>query len=522
MSSTTERRPAHFLASLARMLSLQNERLFMAMVLLAVAPLWIGPYLPMVDMPQHAAQIAALREILAGNQTFTELFEINWFTPYLLGYSLLYLAALWLPITAATQLLVSCAIVSVPLLTGSLLRTAGADERWKWLAIPASFSFAFYWGFLTFMVALPFALLFLINAIRHARAPDLRSGVLIAVFAIFLFFCHVIVVAFASLIALGFVLSSSSMRNLKALALKLLPFAAPLPLMIAWFSITYQSEPVVSNTPILYGPLLDRVVTLLVQPTGLGHFAPLLGVVVTGSVVLMPLLAGSTPSRRRERWLPLALGLLAFFTVPSFAMGTGFVYERLGVLLVPLWLLAWDPPVVASRRLEWLCILVVMVWVFANVSRFAAFARETESFRAVTGQIGPGRRVASMVFDNASPLFETPVYLHFPAWYQATQRGIVDFNFADFLPQPVRYRSDAGPRMAELVSWYPPDFQWELHGGARYDYFIVRANVEISMRIFKERRGAVQLVARSGSWWLYRNLERATAPVARASAATGG
>lgn len=511
MSSTTERRPAHFLASLTPALALHNQRLFMAMVLFSVAPLWIGSYPPMVDMPQHAAQIAAAREILAGNPTFTQLFEINWFTPYLLGYLLLYVASLVLPITAATQLLVSCAIMSVPVLTGSLLRTAGADERWKWLAIPASFSFAFYWGMLSFMVALPFALLFLINAIRYARAPDLRSGVLIAVFAIFLFFCHVITVAYVSLIALGYVLGSSSMRDLKALAVKLLPFAAPLPLLLAWFAIAYQSEPVVRNTPVLYGLLLDRVMMLLTQPTGLEIFSPLYVVLVTGSVVLLPLLAGSTLSRRRERWVPIALALLAFFTVPAYAMGTGFLYERLGILLVPLWLLAWDPPVAANRRLDWLCMLVVTFWLLMNVSRFVGFARETESFAAATERIGPGRRVASMVFEPATPLFDTPVYMHFPAWYQATQRGIVDFNFADFLSQPVRYRPGAGPRMDENVAWSPTDFRWEQNGGASYDYFIVKSTDDISVQIFKERRDAVQLVAHSGSWWVYRNVERPAA-----------
>ncbi len=141
-------------------LSLGNDRLFIAVVLLSVAPLWIGSYLPMVDMPQHAAQITALRELWQGNESFTRLFEINWFTPYLLGYLVLAGLAMVLPITFASQLLVSASLVALPLLTGRLLRTAGADERWKWLAIPCSFSFAFYWGFLSFIVAAPLALLF--------------------------------------------------------------------------------------------------------------------------------------------------------------------------------------------------------------------------------------------------------------------------------------------------------------------------------------------------------------------------
>jgi hypothetical protein len=62
--------------------------------------------------------------------------------------------------------------------------------------------------------------------------------------------------------------------------------------------------------------------------------------------------------------------------------------------------------------------------------------------------------------------------------------------------------------MTDRLGWYPTEFQWEANGGARYDYFLVKAPVDISNEIFKEKRGAVELVTRSGWWWLYRNLER--------------
>jgi hypothetical protein len=96
-------------------------------------------------------------------------------------------------------------------------------------------------------------------------------------------------------------------------------------------------------------------------------------------------------------------------------------------------------------------------------------------------------------------------------WYQARHQGLVDFNFADFLPQMVRYRRDAGPRMTDFLGWYPAEFQWQANGGGGYDYFIVKAPLDISEAIFKEKRSAVTLVERSGWWWLYRNDERAQA-----------
>ena len=118
----------------------------------------------------------------------------------------------------------------------------------------------------------------------------------------------------------------------------------------------------------------------------------------------------------------------------------------------------------------------------------------------------PGRRVAAMVVDNASPRFMLPVYLHFPAWYQATHGGVVDFNFAEFHPQMVRYRPGVGPRISETGVWYPTAFEWDRSGGDRYDYFVVKSPVDASAAIFKGRRSSVELVTQSGWWWLYRKV----------------
>src|SRR5690606_22550108 len=148
-----------------------------------------------------------------------------------------------------------------------------------------------------------------------------------------------------------------------------------------------------------------------------------------------------------------------------------------GVFIVPLWLMVWDPPEpTASRRLDWVAILVPIVWTLVNVGRFAAFGKETQSFRQVLAQMEPGRTAASLVADASSPLFRTPVYMHFPSWYQATGRGIVDFNFGDFYVQPVRYRRDAGPRVNDRLGWFPYAFRWDVHGGDKYDYFVIRSS----------------------------------------------
>ena len=504
--------------SLNSTLSLRNERLFLAVVVLAFVPLWIGSYLPMVDIPQHAAQIAALREMWRGNEMFTQLFELNWFTPYLLGYMLLAMLDAVLPMTVATQVIITASLIAMPLLTGRLLRAVGADERWKWLAIPCSFGFAFYWGFLSFLVAAPLALLFLIRTARHAEHPTLKSALGIALFANVLFFCHIIVLGFATLIAFGY-LAGKQYLNPKALVMQALPLAAVLPLLAVWFAVTVRSEASVQDGLTVYGFVSERFAQLLVQPAG--HESPqrLLTPLITAAVFLLPPLAGCSFSRKPERWLPFVLGFAVFMLAPRYVFTTAYFFHRLGLFLVPLWLMIWDPPQGAGRRLDWAAIGIVLLWTFTTIGRFAAFARETESFRNVVAQVEPGRRVGSMVFENASPLFALPVYMHFPAWYAANGHGIVDFNFADFISMLVRYRKDAGKRMSDELGWYPTQFDWGKHGGERYSYFIVKSRFDVSEAIFKEHRSDVELVTRSGWWWLYRNLRSETPPQQAAASA---
>lgn len=516
MSQTTERLAPQFSSQLGQTLSVRNPRLFVAATVLAIAPLWFGQNLPMIDMPQHAAQITALRELWAGNETFTQLFQVNGFTPYLLGYMLLYVGSLVLPIAVASQLLVSLSVIAIPLLTGSLLRAAGADERWKWLAIPCSYGFAFYWGFLSFLVAVPFGLLFLIQGIHFANAPTVKRGVGVAIASLALFFCHIIVLGFASLMVLGYI-AGAHHRNLRALVVRALPYTAALPLIAVWMSVTSSNEAKIGNDPVVFGPLLARIFGLITQPAGWDSPSPMICGLITGSVLLLPWLMGSSFSRRPERWLPFALGLLVFMVSPHYVFSAAYFYQRLGIFLVPLWLLAWDPPAAEVRRPDWLVMPIVLLWLFMNTARFAAFARETESFDRILAGIEPGRRVASLVYDKASPLFALPVYLHFPAWYQAKQAGVVDFNFAEFYSQMARYQPDVGPRISEMTTWYPTRFDWNTDGGPEYDYFLVKANVDVSNPIFKDKRGAVELVRRDEWWWLYRNNEKLAAEAAGAA-----
>src|SRR6185369_6974220 len=130
---------------------------------------------------------------------------------------------------------------------------------------------------------------------------------------------------------------------------------------------------------------------------------------------------------------------------------------------------------------------VILLWLFVNVARFAAFAHESEAFDRAIAAAAPGKKLGMMTNGNGSPLFLLPVYRHFPSWYPAEHGGIVDFNFGDFFPQVVRYRADAPPRIDEDVGRDLREFRWDRHGGDNYDYFMLKSDIDICVHVFKER-----------------------------------
>lgn len=486
--------------------NLRNSALFAAALVLSVVPIWLTPYLPLVDIPEHAAQVASLHELWHGNPLFTSTFQVNWFTPYLLGYLLLYVVSTVLPIVTATKLVVSLALMAVPWLTGLLLREVGGDERLKWLSIPASYSVAFYWGFMVFVVAIPVALGFLLLTVRFERSATLRNAVGIALYSIVLFFAHVVALGVGSLLALTYLLAKN-VRSPRRLVLCALPYTAPLPLIALWTARIYATESSVQHAPLVFGTLHERLLTLFTQLAGLDRFAFLVSLLVASTIVLAPLLFGYRFSKRPERWLLLVVGAAVYFTFPSYAQNAALLYQRLGVFLIPLWLLVWDPPAKRHPAFGFLVGLALVSWLVVNTVRFFDFGRETLSFDTALHRIEPGGRVASLVMCDSSRFFSEPVYWHFPVWYQAVSHGVVDVSFAASYPSVVRYRDANAPRIREGVMAQPKNFSWPRDAGADYDYFLVCADKDESAAVFKERRDSVSLLGRYGTWWLYKNLD---------------
>jgi hypothetical protein len=490
--------------------------------LLATAPVWIPTFPPMTDLPQHASQVALLQAMLHGGFTYESSFHINWFTPYLLGYLLVYGLAPLVGIVTACKIIVAAALASLSIATALVMTETGTDRRFAILTIPAMYGLAYHWGFLNFLVAAPLGLVFLWLALRQARLPTPGGAIGLAAAINALFFCHALTCVFFGLIG-GFILLLSG-KTPGAAIRRILPLVSVVPVMILWGTRTIGNPlarmPVIWDlnwftTEDAYYGALARWTT----PGGwgwgraAGMFPRLLGTrpgvlptLVGLALFLLPVCAGARFTRRPALLAPLIVCLATLLFMPGGMFANDLLFQRFTIFALPLFLITLTES--AGRPWpRWLwpaCALVVTGWigfVCANAIRYEA---DADGFEQILARMEPRDRALSVIFDRDSDGTIAPPFLHFPAWYSAVKGGLVDPSAAGLHVELVLFRPGSEPAARLLAfEWNPGVFEWERFGGARYRYFVVRAPLDLGARMFQGATCAVRLTHHVNSWWLY-------------------
>lgn len=489
-------------------------------LLAAVAPLWLVDYLPLVDLPQHAAQVATWHRWAepppVGGLDVRALLEINLRTPYLLSRLLAYGLAFLVPVLDAYRVLLSFTVVGIPLAVLLLLRRTGGSPWWALATLPLGYGYAFYWGFIAYGLAVPLGLVYLAFVLDCARAPSRRRMLGLWLATQLLFFAHVFVFGWAGLMAaavLGLhvfarpVDASGSgavwAARARGLATAWGPLLAALPLPLVWIAATRSAEAQVSGRLLGAWDIerLAQAFRFLVAGEHADPTATLLGLALFG----VPLVLGARPSRRLARWAPCALSLLVYLAAPMEAFGTAFIYPRFAVFLLPTWLMALEPRRPPDRRVG-LLVALVAVALFDVGMRLQRFDDEVGAFDRAVATMEPGRRVLYCALDPTSQHVGSAAYLHFGVWYQVEKGGLVEFSFAHFFPNLLRYQAGAEPPLPKDFDWGCWRFDYAAHGGAHYDYFLVRSLRHDPYGIlFSEALDRVEPVAQfDGGWFLYR------------------
>jgi hypothetical protein len=452
--------------------------------------------LPMVDLPQHAAQIVTWQRLDAGVADVARRFELNFRTPYLLAYPVARVLAPLFGAVVALKLVVWLAVVLNLVVTELLARRLGHEPWLGLLGLVTAMGLCFYFGFVSFMLAMPLAVGALILALEHASRPRPVSGALLGAGLCLLLTAHG--VAFV----MGFgVVGLLLLRGQGTLAGRLLPLAAPVALAASFFAPGPVSVRVGGDAWDLSPLRLLELPALLVGMTAADHVALLLGLALL--VAAVAVLGGRT-SKEPLRWAPLALLFAAYCFFPGMFRGIVLLHTRLPCFLLPLACLALEPRTAVSERQQRggrLAILgVTLVWLAIFCVRLAAFNREAAPFHALAAAMRPGQSLRPLVFERETNSFPgVPAFLHYPAYYYVEKGGSQGYSFAMYPLSVVRYRPDVPLSMQGGAEWRPDWFRKS--EVAQYDYFVVKSSRDLGDELFLGT--SVALEAHAGSWWIY-------------------
>lgn len=475
----------------------------------------------MLDLPQHAAQIGLWRDLLMGESAWQEEFRINLFTPYLLGYGVALPLSFVIGISAALKLMLSLAYLAFVYLCVKLRERLHADPRLDWLFLLSFFGYAYKWGFFTFIVAAPIGLLFMLFAEEYARGASFRQTLKLLLTGIVLLASHGLVFIYA--VAAGFgmhLLRIIEWRNinLRKLAASSWPFIALIALCGIYFLVNKKFSadmPTNLTTDIKWDYNVMRIAKGIVYPVA--PFSTVSATLVPAAVMLVmlaaPWLLGLRINWRNPAALvPFGLAVLILGFVPNYAFSTGLLYQRFALFLLPAyaWMFLAAKPVGTSEKPGWKKLMVVLLiastWVLLaqHSVRSLRFSDESADIDSIIAQLEPKQRALMMVFDpNSEADGDFKVYVHYPAWYQAEHGGLVDFNFAWFPPQVVRYRPDRLPAVEPGFEWNVDKFSWHQHRGGDYRYFVVRHSDALPANLFEGAPCQPALLVEKGKWSVF-------------------
>ncbi len=512
-----------------------ERALLFILVMAAALTVWAARYPPLGDLPQHAAQVTLALDLLRGESRWADIVTFNFFTPYLIGYGLIALLAQLMPIATAVKLVLSLSVLAFFWAASALRRRFGAPALLDWLVLPGFFGFAFKWGFLTFLLAAPIGILFILKALDFAQEANAKRSLQLLAWGVLLFFSHGLV--FVACVGIGFCYAALDIPSRRQALIRLLPYALLGLLAVVYyhFATEVASAQYTEAKPLVWDWTPRRFVRFfrfqwdvaLAARDRPGYLLSSFGFIL---FYLAPFLLGMRLRLTLRRVIPFAVIALIGFTGPHMAMKTAFIYERFALFLLPFYVLMFVPAdrasTVPAGWAKFTLISVPLIFMSMTAVRawqFHEFDKESQDFKAIMDAVPPQQRVLSMMLDKRSHAAANPyAYLHFACWYQAEKRGFVDSNFAQMLPQIVRFKP--GEAVVQLpFEWRPYRFDWARHRGEHYDYFVMR----YEKRQFPRFLGMpcdIELVTTSGPWALYRKLpgtcHRVAAPVQ--PGATGG
>jgi len=424
----------------------------LALFVLGLAIIWAPGRPAMVDIPQHAAQVAMLRDLVLGRSAWAADLRIDLTTPYFLGYALALPLALVMSPLAAIKVVLTAAYAAFGLIGRAIGRELDVPEGLDGFYLIGFFGFSWSYGFFPFLVAAPLGLGVVWTSLRYARGGGAGWGLLVSVLALATLFTNGIV--FVLVMAIGAGLLAFSGRSLPRLIPMAWPFVVPSLVCLALLSYALNSEAKglgESDLRLQMGPPVVRAAVLF--GASFDDWTAPWALALGGALFLLPFMCGFRAPKRPEAWV-IASVVAAVLCLAPFTIIQIELYPRFSLFVLPAyaWLFARTArPATAAAR--WLSprmgVIAAILGAFAlgeHLTEQLAFSREARDFDQILARTEPSRRALSLVFDWRSKSAVNPlVYLHFPQWYAVEKGGFVDLSFAVSPQEVVRFAHTPPP-----------------------------------------------------------------------------
>jgi hypothetical protein len=482
------------------------NRWFIVAAMLCAVPVLLPTYPPMADLPQHVASIMVLDEVHFGHYLYAEFFDFNWFRPYWLGYSLIWAISYLTGLVWASKIVVAAAVVGFVLSLAYLRREVNAPPMVDWLFLAVPFGFAYEWGFLNFVVAAPLGPLFLVY--YHRFLDDRCSWLTVLGWMFLLFFGHLLILAFFCVAASCMALKGE--LNLPRLIKRVLPLTISIPLGLGWMLLNIEPRNVA--TPVEWSIGLHRFARVFPDLFSLDYNAS--QIVVAMALIALPFILGVRPKWSLARLAPAVFYVLFMLFGPSLIFDNLGTYQRFQIFgLMFFTLMLEDADVVVPEflpRIETLVVALPSIIGLALLARVTlktwGYEQESAGFHELIAQASSGKRVLGLVDWRYSEFARTPVYMHYPVWYQVEKKGLVDFNFAQWTSLNSFYKPEYQSKITSRLAWRPHEFNWEQHDGDAYHYFFLNGTPDFAAYVFRGDSEKVRLVHEGRNWYLFERI----------------
>jgi hypothetical protein len=471
------------------------------LLVLAVVPVFLTPFPPATDLPQHIAQVRLFKEALANPGGP---YVIQWIAPNNLIY--VFLLGFWavLPV----ELVARAALILVVFLWLAAIHALGAGRNRAVAAgVVASllvFNQSLNWGFLNFLLGFPaFVLWFLLTARTTSQMSIKLWGALVGT-SFLLYGSHALWFAAggAWLVVIGLV-KKAPIRTVLWLVAALVPGGL---VALLWFPRLAASRMTAGfDTAPHWSPLFDRLASFLDAA-----FGGIRGPLEPAAFVFVLLWAGLSIWQNRSRLrarvdgelLAAALFFLAIVIVsPDKFMNTIFFSWRWFPAAMIFLLLALPAPSLGRLSPRTLSLAVAAGFFLLTAFAWHRYDRvDLAGFREGLDRLPAASRVLGLDLVKDSEFVKGRPFLQLFAYAQVFKGGELNFSFAEHYSGLVAYKEKRDIRWTPGLEWYGEKVK-----RADFEFFdFVLANGEETDHRTLSGFAVLSPVTYRGKWRLYR------------------